>query len=61
MQVFRETRPGRLITNMFSTVWSSSKTVKTLTIEPGTVIKGKLGQGADASALVVARWWQDHG
>ena len=26
-----------------------------LTIEPGTVIKGKPGQGADASALVVAR------
>jgi hypothetical protein len=28
---------------------------ETLTIEPGTVIKGKPGQGADASALVVAR------
>jgi len=28
---------------------------QTLTIEPGTVIKGKPGQGADASALVVAR------
>ena len=28
---------------------------ETLTIEPGTVIKGKPGQGADASALIVAR------
>ena len=28
---------------------------ETLTIEPGTVIKGKPGQGAQASALVVAR------
>ena len=28
---------------------------ETLTIEPGTVIKGKPGQGAEASALVVAR------
>lgn len=28
---------------------------ETLTIEPGAVIKGKPGQGADASALVVAR------
>ena len=28
---------------------------ETLTIEPGTVIKGKSGQGAEASALVVAR------
>lgn len=28
---------------------------QTLTIEPGTVIKGKSGSGADASALVVAR------
>jgi len=27
----------------------------TLTIEPGTVIKGEPGQGADASALIVAR------
>ena len=28
---------------------------ETLTIEPGTVIKGKPGDGADASALIVAR------
>ena len=28
---------------------------ETLTIEPGTVIKGKPGQGANASALVIAR------
>lgn len=28
---------------------------QTLTIEPGTVIKGKAGQGAEASALIVAR------
>ncbi|MCB9231248.1 MAG: hypothetical protein H6581_06280 [Bacteroidia bacterium] len=28
---------------------------QTLTIEPGTVIKGKAGAGADASALIVAR------
>lgn len=28
---------------------------QTLTIEPGTVIKGKPGQGAEASALIVAR------
>ncbi|MFB6305966.1 MAG: hypothetical protein ABEH43_03085, partial [Flavobacteriales bacterium] len=28
---------------------------QTLTIEPGTVIKGKPGQGSDASALIVAR------
>jgi hypothetical protein len=27
----------------------------TLTIEPGTVIKGRTGQGADASALIIAR------
>ncbi len=28
---------------------------QTLTIEPGTVIKGKAGQGSEASALIVAR------
>ncbi|PLW95888.1 MAG: hypothetical protein C0593_12895, partial [Marinilabiliales bacterium] len=28
---------------------------QTLTIEPGTVIRGKTGQGTEASALVVAR------
>lgn len=28
---------------------------QTLTIEPGTIIKGKPGQGVDASALIVAR------
>jgi len=28
---------------------------QTLTIEPGTVIKGKPGQGADASALIIAQ------
>ncbi len=28
---------------------------QTLTIEPGTVVKGKPGQGAEASALIVAR------
>ena len=48
------------------TVWTADKTYvlnglvfvedgETLTIEPGTVIKGKPGEGADASALVVAR------
>ncbi len=47
-------------------VWTSNNTyilhgfvfvdsTATLTIEPGTVIKGSPGQGADASALIVAR------
>ncbi len=48
------------------TVWTANNTYllngfvfveegETLTIEPGTVIKGKPGEGAEASALVVAR------
>lgn len=49
-----------------TTTWTSDKTYildgfvfvnegQTLTIEPGTVIKGKPGTGSDASALIVAR------
>lgn len=49
-----------------STSWTSDKTVilggrisiesgATLTIEPGTVIKGQAGAGANSSALIVAR------
>ncbi len=48
------------------TVWTANNTYvlnglvfveegETLTIEPGTVIKGKAGEGAEASALIVAR------
>ncbi len=49
-----------------TTTWTNDKTYildgfvfvnkgQTLTIEPGTVIKGKSGQGENASALIVAR------
>ncbi|HHB52491.1 MAG TPA: hypothetical protein ENK75_05555 [Saprospiraceae bacterium] len=49
-----------------TTTWKEGKTYirdgfvfvnsgQTLTIEPGTIIKGKSGQGAEASALIVAR------
>ncbi len=49
-----------------TTTWRSDKTYildgfvfvnagQTLTIEPGTVIKGKAGQGSNASALIVAK------
>src|SRR5690606_25930540 len=67
LSVGEATPQERVTTNISSnTTWTADKTYvlggritvlngATLTIEPGTVIKGEAGTGANATALLVAR------